>query len=209
MYHQHFFCARLDLDVDGERNTVYEVHTESLPDGPENPYGNAFVAGRDAARRREQRGAAADRPARRAVLEGREPGRRERASAEPVAYKLIPGANVLPFARPDSSICARAAFMTQHLWVTPFDPDERYPGRRLPEPAPRRRRACPEWTAADRAAREHGRRALVRVRNPPRPASRGLARHARRAVGFMLKPLGFFDRNPALDVPPPPSHCHT
>ena len=27
--------------------------------------------------------------------------------------------------------------------------------------------------------------------------------------GFMLKPLGFFDRSPALDVPPPPSHCHT
>jgi primary-amine oxidase len=28
--------------------------------------------------------------------------------------------------------------------------------------------------------------------------------------GFTLKPLGFFDRNPALDVPPsPPRHCHS
>jgi primary-amine oxidase len=27
-------------------------------------------------------------------------------------------------------------------------------------------------------------------------------------IGFMLKPNGFFDRNPALDVPPPTSkHC--
>jgi primary-amine oxidase len=25
-------------------------------------------------------------------------------------------------------------------------------------------------------------------------------------VSFMLKPLGFFDRNPALDVPPPVAH---
>ncbi|MGH7413596.1 MAG: hypothetical protein ACREKJ_05300, partial [Candidatus Rokuibacteriota bacterium] len=25
-------------------------------------------------------------------------------------------------------------------------------------------------------------------------------------IGFMLKPAGFFDRNPALDVPPPPRH---
>ena len=28
--------------------------------------------------------------------------------------------------------------------------------------------------------------------------------------GFPLKPVGFFDRNPALDVPPPqpqPGHC--
>jgi len=24
----------------------------------------------------------------------------------------------------------------------------------------------------------------------------------------MLKPTGFFDRNPTLDVPAPASHCH-
>jgi len=35
-------------------------------------------------------------------------------------------------------------------------------------------------------------------------------------VSFWLKPFGFFDRNPALDVPPSPGHhgsvtdsCHT
>jgi primary-amine oxidase len=26
-------------------------------------------------------------------------------------------------------------------------------------------------------------------------------------IGFTLKPDGFFDRNPALDVPPPHPHC--
>jgi primary-amine oxidase len=28
-------------------------------------------------------------------------------------------------------------------------------------------------------------------------------------VSFWLKPVGFFDRNPALDVPPTTNHCHT
>jgi primary-amine oxidase len=41
-YHQHFFTARLDFDVDGRGNTVYEVDTVPTPPGDENPFGFAF-----------------------------------------------------------------------------------------------------------------------------------------------------------------------
>ena len=40
--HQHIFCARLDMEVDGPANTVVECDTIAPPTGPENPYGNAF-----------------------------------------------------------------------------------------------------------------------------------------------------------------------
>src|SRR4029450_400094 len=40
--HPHLFSARLDLDVDGTTNTVYEVEAERVPTGPDNPWGNAF-----------------------------------------------------------------------------------------------------------------------------------------------------------------------
>ena len=42
--HQHFFNARLDLDIDGRANTALEVNTRSAPAGPENPHDNAFFA---------------------------------------------------------------------------------------------------------------------------------------------------------------------
>ena len=40
--HQHLFCARLDLTIDGDQNSVIECNTLAEPAGPENPYGNAF-----------------------------------------------------------------------------------------------------------------------------------------------------------------------
>ena len=41
--HQHFFCVRLDMMVDGLNNTICEVHTAAEPMGPDNPLGNAFT----------------------------------------------------------------------------------------------------------------------------------------------------------------------
>jgi primary-amine oxidase len=42
--HQHLFCARLDLDIDGTANRVEEVEAEVLPPGPDNPWANGFRA---------------------------------------------------------------------------------------------------------------------------------------------------------------------
>ena len=42
-FHQHFLVARLDMDVDGQNNTVLEIDSKALPVGPDNPYGLAVV----------------------------------------------------------------------------------------------------------------------------------------------------------------------
>jgi primary-amine oxidase len=42
--HQHCLCVRLDLDVYGPANTVVEVNSEASSPGPDNLYGNAWVA---------------------------------------------------------------------------------------------------------------------------------------------------------------------
>src|SRR5215475_4668608 len=38
------FCSRLDFDLEGTTNRVYEVEAQRIPDGPDNPWRNAFTA---------------------------------------------------------------------------------------------------------------------------------------------------------------------
>jgi primary-amine oxidase len=40
--HQHYFNFRLDMDVDGPGNSVYEVDTIADPPGPANPLKGAY-----------------------------------------------------------------------------------------------------------------------------------------------------------------------
>ena len=202
--HQHFFSVRLDVCVDGEENTVYEVHTDAMPLGLENPHGNAFGAVATALRREREAQQIID-PLSRRYWKVANPSVLN-AFGEPVAYTLVPGDNALLFADPDSSVARRAGFARKHLWVTPFDPLERYPAGEYPNQHPGGA-GLPEWTAANRSIENTdvvlwytlGSHHLPRPEDwPVMPVQR---------VGFKLEPVGFFDRNPALDVPPPHRHA--
>ena len=41
-FHQHFLVARLDLDVDGEDNTVMEIDSVAPPVSADNPTGSRW-----------------------------------------------------------------------------------------------------------------------------------------------------------------------
>jgi primary-amine oxidase len=207
--HQHFFNARLDMMVDGVENSVYEVNTVADPPGPENPHANAFHAESTLLRSEGQAQRILD------PLAGRfwkiaNPLVRNRLG-EPVAYKLMPGENVLPFAGPDASVTKRAGFMTRHLWVTRHDPRERYAAGEYPNQHAGGA-GLPAYVADDAPLEStdlvvwytFGAHHVVRPEDwPVMPVV---------TIGFMLKPAGFFDRNPGLDVPPSTpngSCCHS
>jgi primary-amine oxidase len=203
MVHQHFFNIRLDLDIDGTRNAVDEVWTESVPPGPENPYGNAFRARR--------RRLASEQEAQRTVdtraarwWEIVNPDVHHRLG-EPVGYRLLPGGTTFPFAQPDAPVSKRAGFIRSHLWVTPYRPDERYAAGDYPNLHPGGA-GLPEWTGADRPI--DGEDVVIWYtfghHHVPRPEDWPVMPVA--TAGFLLKPVGFFERNPALDVPPPHPH---
>ncbi|WP_416963312.1 primary-amine oxidase, partial [Streptomyces sp. Agncl-13] len=119
-YHQHLFSARLDMAVDGPVNRVEEVETVRVPMGPGNLRGNAFALKRTPLTRESEAQRMADAGVDR-VWHISNPESLNRLG-RPVAYALHPEGKPALLADPGSSVAARAAFATKHLWVTAHDP---------------------------------------------------------------------------------------
>ncbi|WP_037571357.1 primary-amine oxidase [Phaeacidiphilus oryzae] len=210
-YHQHLFCARLDMAVDGPVNRVEEVDVVRLPPGPENPRGNAFGYRRTPLLIESEAQRDADASVDRSwhIVN---PGVRN-AVGEPVGYALMPTGRPVLLAHPSSSIAARAAFATRHLWVTAADPEERYPAGDFVNQHPGGA-GLPAYAAADRPL--DGASLTVwhtfGLTHAPRPEDWPVMLVDR--TGFTLRPFGFFDRNPTLDIGPEATggpggaHCH-
>jgi primary-amine oxidase len=207
-HHQHMFNARLDFDVDGETNDIYEVDAERMPPGPENPWLNAFRA--KSTRLETELGAQRDvDSAKSRTWRIVNPNARN-GLGQPTAYKLVPTMSTPTLlAHPESSVGKRATFAQHNLWVTPYAPEERraageYPNQHSGGDG------LPRWTARDRSLSDadivvwysFGVTHFVRPEDwPVMPVE---------YTGFTLMPFGFFDRNPALDVPPTEGeHCHS
>ena len=207
--HQHFFNFRLDMSVDGEANAVHEVNTVAEPPGPENPHGNAFYPEITPLRTELEAQRVVD-PMRGRYWVVTNPSIRN-ALGGPVGYKLMPGENILPFAQPGASIMRRAGFMAKHLWVTSYAPDEVSATGPYPNQHPGGA-GLPEYTKDDRNV-ENTDLVLwytLGYHHVPRPEDWPISPVA--YCGFSLKPVGFFDTNPVLDVPPTFNNngaCHT
>lgn len=207
MHHQHLFNVRLDLEVDGPANTVQELELVAAPEGPDNPWGNAMVTRvTPLVRESEAKRRTNPETARSWVIVNAE--RRNRLGG-PTGYRLLTESSPTLLAPPDTPVGRRAQFARYHLWVTPYHPDERHAGGEYPNQHPGGL-GLPEWTRADRSVKDtdivlwhtFGLSHVARPEDwPVMPVER---------CGFRLKPWGFFDRNPALDVPATEGgHCHS
>jgi primary-amine oxidase len=202
--HQHLFSARLDMTVDGQDNAVEEVDVTGLPIGPDNPYGNAIAQHVTRLTRESHSGRRAD-GARGRTWRIISTSRDNRFGC-PVSYTLYPESAPVLLADPESPLAARAGFAANHLWVTRYDPAERYPAGDFVNQHPGGA-GLPAFIAADRDI-DGADIVLWHTFGPthvPRPEDWPVMPVAR--CGFTLKPTGFFDRNPTLDVPPPAPHC--
>ena len=123
--HQHVFCARLDMAVDGDRNSVIECNTRAEPYDDRNPYGNAFYVEQTPLNTELAACRRADPTSQRFWTFVNSNKHNQVGGA--VGYKLEPQHTLTPFIHPNSPSGKRSGFIQNHLWVTAYDPEERYP----------------------------------------------------------------------------------
>lgn len=206
-HHQHFFNVRMDMMIDGLNNSVYEVNTYPMEKGADNPYGNGFFAESTLLKTELDSGRDQDLQTAR-YWKVVNPSKKN-IVGEPVGYKMVTSENAFPYAHEDSPLMKRAGFLKHHLWVTPFSPDEKYASGSYPNQHAGGDELS-QWVKANRAVENTdivvwynmGHHHITRPEDwPVMPTA---------YISLTLKPVGFFDRNPALDVPPskPKSHGH-
>jgi primary-amine oxidase len=209
-FHQHFLVARLDLDVDGDTNTVLEVDSVAPPVSEENPYGLALVTRATPIRSEAESARDYDWSTQRAwkVVN---PNKVNKHGAN-VSYKLVPGACFPAMMDLSTPQYLRAPVIGHSLWVTENSPDERWPAGAYPTQS-LVDTGISDWIKDD-ASLENTDVVLwyvFGIHHITRPEEWPIM--AVDAVSFWLKPSGFFDRNPSLDTAPPPGEhsdaCHT
>ncbi|MCC6943571.1 MAG: primary-amine oxidase [Thermomicrobiales bacterium] len=201
--HPHFFNFRLDLDIDGLTNSIIEEHGEADPPGPGNPVRSAFRNVKTVLKTEHEAQQLVD-PLRGRTWKVINPDVTN-AIGEPVGYRLVPSGNVGSFSGADSSIARRATFITKHLWVTPQTDGEIFAAGDYPNQHPGGG-GLPTYTAQNRSIEDTDIVVWYTLgsHHQPRPEDWPVMPVA--YARFMLMPSGFFDQNPALDLPEPVAH---
>ena len=197
--HQHLFCVRLDWDLEGGKNQLLESNVETLPKSDENPYGMQFKAISTHLKNEEE--AKRDiSPATSRVWKVVNPSKKNSLGL-PVAYKLLPGNTPTLLAHHDSPPGTRASFAKHNLWATPFQKEEMFAAG--PNTVMHSGEGgLDDITSSNRDISECD---LVTwhtfgVTHVPRPEDWPVM--PVEYCGFHLIPVGFFDKNPTINLPP-------
>lgn len=206
-YHQHFLVARLDLDVDGEENEVYEVDSEAEPVSPENPYGLNLrtVATRIDSEKSAARDYNWERQRSWKVVN---PNKKNKVGGAP-GYKIVPTGSFPAMMDENSVQYLRAPVIGHTLWVTKQHEDERWPAGMYPTQS-ETDDGMTRWISDDESLVNtdvvlwyvFGIHHITRMEEWPIMSAD--------ITSFWIKPTGFFDQNPAIDMPPTKKgHCAT
>jgi primary-amine oxidase len=197
-FHQHFLIAKLDLDIDGDENTVIEVDSVIEPINQDNPLGLAMST-QNTIIESESQSARDFKWESQRTWKVINPDKWNRHGSN-TAYKLVPGAALPSLMDSSSPIYQRAPVIGHSLWVTAYDDNERWPAGDYPTQS-RQDTGITRWIVEDAPLigtdvvlwYVFGIHHITRIEDwPIMPVD---------TISFWLKPFGFFDQNPSLDAP--------
>jgi primary-amine oxidase len=190
--HQHFFNFRIDFDIDGTRNRAVEENTHSVSSS----FQNAFVTDDTVLSTEQSRDAnrATDRRWR------VESATRKNALGKPTAYELQPIDVTQPYASSSFVPLQHAAFAQHQLWLSRYREGELYAAGDYPNQGPTGD-GLQEFIAAKENIDGQDLVAWYTLGLTHLPSVEEYPVMTTDTISFALRPAGFFDQNPALDVP--------
>ena len=197
--HQHLFCVRMDWDLESGDNQLYETNVEALPISDDNPHGMQLSAvAKHLKTESEAKRNVSNASSRTWKIIN---ANKTNSFGLPSGYKLLPGNTPALLAHPDSPPGKRASFAKHNLWATPFDKGEQAAAGEY-SVMHSGQGGLDELTASNRDISECD---LVTwhtfgVTHTPRPEDWPVM--PVEYCGFHLIPVGFFEQNPTINLPP-------
>ncbi len=194
--HDHYMAFRIDMDVDGTANRFVEDRIVPKRISESGPRRSLWQV--------ESRTMAVEGPVTTPINAAQfrvESATRKNAQGYPTSYQLMPGHTDSSILAPDDPTQIRAGFSAYTMWSSAYAPHELYAAGPYPNQNPDID-GLPKWVSAKRPIDGNDLVLWYTIgfRHVPRaedwPAMPGLWH------GFRLRPFNFFDRSPALDVPP-------
>lgn len=185
--------------IDGLENTVVQEESILCADAEENPYGNAWKLSKTYV---EKSGFMDAAPEKNRVFKIVNEKKLNPISKNPVGFKIVPQPAQLLIAHKDSVVRKRARFAEHHAWVTRYRDGDLWAGGKWTNQSMIEKNGVADYAARNENVRGedlvfwtiYGLTHNPRVEDyPVMPVE---------IVTVTLKPADFFDRNPALDVPP-------
>ncbi|KAF2756222.1 peroxisomal copper amine oxidase [Pseudovirgaria hyperparasitica] len=208
--HQHLFCLRVDPNIDGPNNTVFQVDAAQGAGevgSTGNKYGNAFYAKKTKFETAEQSQSDYDGDSSR-TWEMCNENKINPYSHKPVSYKLVSREVPKLLPKEGGLVWKRAGFARHAVHVTPYDDSQIHPaGRHVPQTSGEPSQGIPAWISANPSAPIANKDIVLwhtfGITHFPSPEDFPVM--PAEPMTLLLRPRNFFTKNPALDVPP--SYC--
>ena len=196
--HDHYFCFRLDLDVDGPANSFLKEQLKTQKLTGDSPRKSIWVTEPKIAKVEEdaQLTMMMEHPALWRVINPNV----KSPLGYPTGYEIAPMHNAVSLMTDDDYPQRRAGFILHNLWVTPYREDERYAAGDYPTQS-HGGDGLPAWAKNNRSIENTDIVVWYTLgfHHVPRPEDFPIMPTAWHE--FELRPFDFFTRNPAVDLP--------